>query len=302
MKKSDWLLVYIIIFIGLIMFRMIGPTQPYFNWTLTTTRLANAILIIAFSFILLQISSIALKNTGLVRGAHYVILVGTAIVLIFAYYERVLELSISLGILAVAATFIFQTPLLSLFAWIYLTAGKVYSIGDRIRIGSIKGDVIDINPLRTKVLEVGGEYISADLPSGKLVTFPNSLLLSEPLYNYTKSFPYVWVDISFHLTYETDFDFVKSKIEQIIQKYLKEKIKNIQETYEKTLQLYGVKKRKFVGINFNLIAFQGWIELRVTFPVDPKEQSKATTEVTEEILKMFNKHPNKVRFPKGRAR
>lgn len=41
---------------------------------------------------------------------------------------------------------------------------------------------------------------------------------------------------------------------------------------------------------------------RVTFPVDPKEQHIITTEITEDIIRMFNEHPEKVRFPMGRSR
>ena len=302
MKKRDWLLTYVIIFIVLVVFRIIGPTQPFFDWTVTTTRLANAILILSLGFILLQISSIIFKDPAHVKIAHYLILAGTAAIILFAYYQGLLALSISLGVIAVVITFIFQTPLLSFFAWIYLSMGKIYIIGDRIRVGDIKGDVIHIDPLRTKVLEIGGEYVAADLPSGRIVTFPNSLVLSKPVHNYIKRFPYIWVDIPFNLSPETDFDFVKTKIEQIIRNHIKERARHMQRTYEYMLKVFELADRKFVDINFNLTPYWTWIELRVTFPVVPKEQSKTMTEITEKILQMFKKYPSKVRFPQTKAR
>ena len=156
--------------------------------------------------------------------------------------------------------------------------------------------------MRTKIFEIGGEYTASDLPSGRIITLPNSLLLSEPVSNFTKDVPYVWVDIPFDLTYETDFEFVKLQVEKIIRNRLKGKLETIRERYEKAIKTYRVKDEPFIDINFNLIPSGSWIEFRVTFPVDPKEQTIITTEITEDILRVFNKHPNKVRFPKGRSR
>jgi len=186
--------------------------------------------------------------------------------------------------------------------WVYITLGRVYREGDRIRVGNFKGDVVDINPMRTKIFEIGGEFTASDLPSGRVITLPNSLLLSEPVSNFTKDVPYVWVDVPFDLTYETDFPFVKAEVEKIIHDRLKDKLETIRERYEKAVKTYHITDEPFIDINFNLIPAGSWIEFRVTFPVDPKEQYVIVTEITEDILQMFNKYPDKVRFPVGRSR
>jgi small-conductance mechanosensitive channel len=301
-KRKDKLAIYIFLFIVLIILRLFGPTQPFFNWTLTTTHYAHSIIAIAAAFIVIQILNIIIKDVAIRKIARYIIYMGAAAIVFFIFQDMLIAVGISLGIIAVVLTFIFQTPILSFVGWIYLTIGQIYKEGDRIRISNIKGDIISVNPIRTKVMEVGGEYVQADLPSGKLVTFPNSMLLSEPVSNYSKYFPYIWVDIPFHLTYETDFGLVMKLTEEIIKKHTKAKKKKMQESYEKLLRIFEITEKEFKLINFNLTSFQSWIEFRVTFPVDPKEQSTITTNVTQEALKMFRKHPNKVRFPRGRAR
>jgi len=300
--KKTFLSALILFVLALVILQILGSIQQLFNWAATITHIVNSVFVIVVGLILGYIASIVFKDTVIRKIIHYMIFAGAGVIIFFIFQENVVAVGISLGIIAVAFTFIFQSPILNLVGWVYITIGRVYREGDRIRVGNFKGDVVDINPMRTKIFEIGGEYTASDLPSGRIITLPNSLLLSEPVSNFTRDVPYVWVDIPFDLTYETDFDFVKSQIEKIVRNRLKGKLETIRERYEKAIETYHVKDEPFIDINFNLIPSGSWIEFRVTFPVDPKEQTIITTEITEDILQMFNKHPNKVRFPKGRSR
>ena len=300
--KKTFLSALLLFVLTLVILQIFGSIQQFFDWSATITHIVNSVFVIVVGLILGYIASIVFKDTVIRKIIHYMIFVGAGVIIFFIFQENVVAVGISLGIIAVAFTFIFQSPILNLVGWVYITIGRVYKEGDRVRVGNFKGDIVDINPMRTKILEIGGEYTASDLPSGRIITLPNSLLLSEPVSNFTKDVPYVWVDIPFDLTYETDFDFVKSQVEKIVRKRLKGKLETIRERYEKAIETYRVKDEPFIDINFNLIPSGSWIEFRVTFPVDPKEQTIITTEITEDILRMFNKHPNKVRFPKGRSR
>jgi len=301
-KEGNWLLIYIFLFVVLLIFRIVGPTQTFFAWTQITAHIFHSLLAILLALSFSAIASMYLKHASLIRIAHYMLFFGTCIAIFFIFQDKLITASISLGILAAALAFIFQTPILNLMGWLYLTIGQVYKEGDRIRINEFKGDILDINPLRTKVREVGGEYVQADLPSGRLVSFPNSLLLTAPLSNYSKYFPYIWVDVPFQLTYDTDFGFVMKNIKSIVSKNLRKYKEDKEQRYSVMLHFFGVTKEEFSMINFNLNAVQSWLELRVTLPVEPKEQSAITTKITTDILDFFKKNPGKVSFPKGRAR
>lgn len=81
---------------------------------------------------------------------------------------------LSLGVVGFAITFALQQPLLSLLGWLYIMAKRPYAVGDRVRIGETKGDVIKVDFLVTTIWEVGGELVSTNQPSGRVVTVPNS--------------------------------------------------------------------------------------------------------------------------------
>ncbi len=58
--------------------------------------------------------------------------------------------------------------------------GGVYAVGDRIQLGNYRGVVLDHGAFATKLLEIGPGQTS-HLYTGRIVMFPNSLLLSSPL-------------------------------------------------------------------------------------------------------------------------
>ena len=100
---------------------------------------------------------------------------------------------VSLGVLSLILGFALQTPITSLIGWVYLLIRQPYRVGDRIEIGGARGDVIDVSYLDTTLWEFGGPYLSTQHPSGRIIKFPNSLVLNETVYNYS------WPSVPVHL-------------------------------------------------------------------------------------------------------
>lgn len=62
------------------------------------------------------------------------------------------------------------------------TTTNMYSIGDRIEVGTYRGDVVDLNLFTTTILEVGPGHTS-HLRTGRTIVLPNLQLLTEPVVN-----------------------------------------------------------------------------------------------------------------------
>lgn len=67
---------------------------------------------------------------------------------------------------------------------------NAYGIGDRIEIGSVRGNVVDHNLLTTTVLEIGPGQTTHQY-TGRAMIVPNSLLLTTPVTNETYTKKYV---------------------------------------------------------------------------------------------------------------
>jgi len=125
--------------------------------------------------------------------------------------ENWLGLLFSLGVIGFAITFALQQPLLSLIAWVYITVKQPYGVGDRVRIDDAKGDVIGVDFLVTTLWEINGELVTTNQPSGRVVTVPNSVVLSSNVVNFGGGgSPYVWNEVAVQVAYETDLDFARS--------------------------------------------------------------------------------------------
>src|ERR1044072_1170376 len=157
---------------------------------------------------------------------------GVAIVLIvvsvlFANWSTA---AVSFGVLSLVVGLAVQTPFTSLLGWVYIRVRAPYRVGDRIRIGDATGDVIDVGYLDTTLWEFGGQYLSTDHPSGRLIKFPNEKVLNELIYNYSwPLFPYIWNEVKFQVAFNADLEFIATTMQKITEEELgQEMIKRVQ--------------------------------------------------------------------------
>ena len=117
---------------------------------------------------------------------------------------------LSLGVVSLILGIALQNPIASFFAWLYILIRRPYAVGDRIKIGAITGDVVELGYFDTTLWEFRGDYLSADHPSGRLIRFANSRVFSEYVINYSwPLFPYIWNELSFFVAYESDLSFIR---------------------------------------------------------------------------------------------
>src|SRR5947209_16384843 len=123
---------------------------------------------------------------------------------------------VSLGLVSLILGFALQTPITSLIGWVYILVRAPYRVGDRIKIGDATGDVIDVSYLDTTLWEFGGQYLSTDHPSGRVIRFANSTVLNSAVYNYSwPLFPYIWNEIKFNVAYESDLEFIANTMKEV---------------------------------------------------------------------------------------
>ena len=75
-------------------------------------------------------------------------------------------------------------------------------VGDRIEVDGHRGDVIDIQFLRTTMLELNN-WLDIDEPTGRVIVIPNSFIFKDKVINYCHVHPYVWNKIDITVTFET---------------------------------------------------------------------------------------------------
>lgn len=212
-------------------------------------------------------------------------------------------LLVSVGVLGVAVTFLLQQPLLSFLGWFYITVKKPFEAGDRVRIEDIKGEVLSIDYLVTTMLEVGGDLVSSNQPSGALITIPNSKILESTVQNYTsEKFPWVWSEISLQVSYESDIEFARNLMEQTARDYLGQKMEEMIADYRRFLEDTPLEIEMGDRPSVNIQQKESWVELRLRYLTHPRKGQKTKNELYEKILNEINDHPDRVSFPVSRSR
>ena len=131
------------------------------------------------------------------------------------------SISSVIGLAGAGLAIALQDPIVSLVGWFLIIGKAGITVGDRVEINNVKGDVIDIGLLRTVVLEVGN-WVSAEQSTGRVVFFPNSFIFKNHFFNYSTGNSFIWDEIHITVTYESDWKRAKEIIENVAQPICKE--------------------------------------------------------------------------------
>lgn len=130
------------------------------------------------------------------------------------------SLSTYLGLLSAGVAIALQIPLVNLAGWIFILWRKPFSVGDRIEIGDVRGDVIDQRIFMFSMMEIG-KWVDAEQSTGRIVHVPNGMVFSEPLANYTVGFQFIWNEVPVLLTFESNWKKAKEVLNKIAAEHAK---------------------------------------------------------------------------------
>lgn len=139
------------------------------------------------------------------RVIKYVFIVVVALLAIFAYTGSLTGFGISVGLISAALGWALQRPITGIAGWVMVILKRPFEIGDRIIIGNVRGDVIDISLTHIYISEIGG-IIGGEENSGRVVMVPNSKLFEQDIINYTLDNDYTLDQVSVVVTYECNLD------------------------------------------------------------------------------------------------
>jgi hypothetical protein len=81
--------------------------------------------------------------------AHYVIAVPALLAIGIVWRAFAGQLGLVLGLMTAGLAFAMQEVIGALAGWFNIVSGSIYKVGDRVEVGGVRGDVIDITPPRS---------------------------------------------------------------------------------------------------------------------------------------------------------
>ena len=183
-----------------------------------------------------------------------------------------------------------REALLSVAGWARLALISEYKIGERIEVNQVRGDVIDIRVLRTTLMEIGG-WVAGDQSTGRIVHIPNSWLFQFGVYNYTRGFKYIWNEMSFTVTYRSDWRAAREFMEEFAEEssgiVSQDAEKQIRKMSSEFLIHYGILT-PFVYVNTDA----NGVKLTLRYLCEAQKRRGTQHAFTVQLLDAFRSHPN----------
>ncbi len=146
----------------------------------------------------------------------------TILGLISIWFDDPTRLATALGLVTAGLAFALQKVVTSIAGYFVILRGNNFSVGDHITMGGVRGDVIALGFIQTTIMEMGqppsvngadpAVWVNSRQYTGRLVTVTNGVIFDEPVFNYTREFPYLWEEIVLPVGYDAD----RARVEEIL--------------------------------------------------------------------------------------
>ncbi|MFH1753381.1 MAG: mechanosensitive ion channel family protein [Candidatus Omnitrophota bacterium] len=179
---------------------------------------------------------------------------------------------------------------LSIAGWFLILIRRPFEPGDRVQIGEVKGDVIDIRLFQTSLLEIGN-WVNEDQSTGRVVHISNSTLFKAPVFNYTRGFEFLWDEIKMVVTFKSDW----RKAEAIMLSHARKEAERLSEEMarliKKMAERYFIFYDKLTPIVYVKVVENG-IELSLRYLTEVKKRRFSFDNLNRLILDDFDKESN----------
>ena len=191
-------------------------------------------------------------------------------------------LAVAVGAASAGVAFALQEVIASFAGWLAVAGGGFYSVGDRVQLGGIKGDVIDIGVLRTTLMELG-DWVKGDLYNGRIVRVANSFVFKEPVFNYTADFPFLWDEVTVPVKYGSDYKEARRILEDVVNEVCGDFTAAATQTWQKVVRTYRVEAARIEPL-VTLVANDNWVEFTVRYVVDAKTRRLTKDQLFTRII------------------
>ena len=192
-----------------------------------------------------------------------------------------------LGLVSAGIAIALKDPLVNIAAWFFIMIRQPFKVGDRIQIGEIAGDVIDVRIFQFSLIEIGN-WVDADQSTGRVIHVPNGSVFTQPQFNYTAGFVHIWHEIPMLVTFESNWKKAKKILTDIINKHAMHISEEAETQIKAAARKYLIFYSKLTPIVYTTIKDSG-VLLTMRFLCEPRKRRSTEELILEDVLEEFNK-------------
>lgn len=214
-------------------------------------------------------------------------LVLIVIALLFIWENEIKDIITLVSFMSAAATLALRDVILNFFAGIFISFKKPFKLEDRIEVkdvvGSIIGDVVNINTLNFEILEVKNKE-EGEQSTGIIIQIPNSKVFTDPIKNYTKAFKYVWNELEVKIKLDSDLAKNKKVLYNIVTNndIVKRIPKKMKDELNTAVGDYRIYYNNLEPIIYTKLT-DDYVKLNIRYLVHPKKSRHIESQIWNEI-------------------
>ncbi len=228
------------------------------------------------------------------KAALFLGYLGAVLLIAMIFSDSLQKMGVALGVAGAGIAFALQEVITSAAGWVAVSLGSFYHVGDRVQLGGIKGDVIDVGMLRTTIMEVG-EWVRGDAYTGRIVRVANSFVFKEPVYNYSADFPFLWDEIMLPIRYGSDYRLARQILHRVADEVVGDYTRTAHEAFERVVRSYSIEDASTEPMVL-LTANDNWVELTLRYTVDYRRRRPTKDELFIRVLEEIETTAGKVRI------
>ena len=212
------------------------------------------------------------------------------------WFDNPAQLAAVVAMIGAGIAFALQRVITAVAGYFVILRGKTFNVGDRIQMGGVRGDVIGLSFMQTRIMEMGetpseqgdppSMWVHSRQFTGRIVTVTNDKVFDCPVYNYTHEFPYIWDEMIIPVRYSSDYAAAEKVILKAAEKHAvshkrigDEEVKRLEERFG--INVGDIDPRTYWRITEN------WVELTVRFLGPDHGIRSIKDQMTRDILSAF---------------
>jgi len=215
-------------------------------------------------------------------------------VILIVYSDKLGNVGMALGVAGAGIAFALQEVIVSLAGWLNIMIAGTVSVGQRVKIGEVTGDIIDIGVLSTAIMETG-DWVRGDLYNGRIVTLSNNFIFKEKVHNYSAEYPFLWDEIQIPIRTESDYALAKDVFRKVLIEVCGDYATNSKKDWDQLTNRYRVEEAQvepMVTLEFN----ENWILFTLRYVVDFKKRRSTKDVIYGRLLEEIGKLDGQVKI------
>lgn len=197
------------------------------------------------------------------------------------------NLTTYLGLVSAGLAIALKDPLTNLVGWVFILARHPFRVGDRIEIGHLAGDVIDLRLFQFSLLEIGN-WVKADQSTGRVIHVPNGHVFTHAVANYSQGLPYIWNELPITITFESNWEKAKGILQHIADAHsIRVDIDSLEKS--RIVEQFVIAYKHLTPIVYTNILESG-VNLTVRYLCEPRKRRGSAEAIFEDILRAFAAH------------